>query len=258
VALYISDLAGVKSAATLRRRLTTISRAHDIAGLETPTRRAVVREAWKGIARSFGTASTAKTPARIDELRTMVGALDLDRLIGARDRALLVVGFAGALRRSELVALDVSDVSELADGLRVLIRRSKTDQEGAGYALGLPYGSDPLTCPVRSYRAWLEAAGIQAGPIFRPVTKGGALGLRRLSDRAVAEVVKRTAERVGLDPVVLAGHSLRSGLITSAAEAGVHERAIMRHSRHKSIPVMRRYIHEATLFTENAAAMVGL
>ncbi len=258
VALYISALAGVKAASTIRRRLTTISRAHHIAGLETPTRRAIVTEAWDGICSTFGTATTSKSPTRTAQLRTMIATLDVERLIGARDRAMLVVGFAGALRRSELVALDVRDVTAVADGLELIIRRSKTDQRGAGAKVGLPYGSDSLTCPVRSYQAWLEVSGIEAGAIFRPVTKGGALGLQRLSARAVADVVKRTAERAGFDPAPLAGHSLRSGLITSAAEAGVLERDIMRQSRHKSIPVMRSYIRDATLFKDNAAAQEGL
>lgn len=177
---------------------------------------------------------------------------------GIRDRALLLIGFAAALRRSELVALDVDDVTEREDGLVVTLRRSKTDQEGAGAELGVPFGSDPTTCPVRALRRWYEASGIEAGPIFRPVTRHGVIGEARLTDRSVALVVKRTAERAGLDPVQFAGHSLRAGLITSAAEAGVQERHIMAQSRHKSVPVMRRYIRGATLFQDNAAAAVGL
>ena len=138
------------------------------------------------------------------------------------------------------------------------LRRSKTDQEGAGAQLGVPYGSDPATCPVRALRCWLDRSGIEAGPIFRPVDRHGNLGAARLSDRAVALVVKRTADAAGLDAARFAGHSLRAGLITSAAEAGVQERHIMAQSRHKSVPVMRRYIRGATLFQDNAAAAVGL
>jgi len=258
VALYLAHLAGVKSHATLKRRIATISQAHKRAGYDSPTRSALVELTWKGICRTFGAASAQTTPTRTAEVRLMVEALDLDRLIGARDRALLVLGLAGALRRSELVALDVDDVVETVDGLRVNLRWSKTDQEGVGAKVGLPFGSDLLTCPVRAHRAWLAASGISAGAIFRPVTKGGALGLRRLSASAVAAVVKRSAVRVGLDPTNLAGHSLRAGMITSAAELGVLERDIMRHSRHRSIRVMRRYIEDATLFQDNAAARIGL
>lgn len=257
VALYLTDLAGVKACATLQRRITSISQAHQAAGHEPPTRSMIVRETWRGIRRTFGTASEGKAPARTVEMRAMVATLD-DTLAGTRDRALLLVGFAGALRRSELVALDVADVVENGDGLVVTVRRSKTDQEGAGEQLGLPYGSDPATCPVRALRAWLGASGIESGPIFRPITRHGAMGERRLSDRAVAEVVKRAASAAGLDARRYAGHSLRAGLITAAAEAGVLERDIMRHSRHKSVPVMRRYIRGATLFQSNAAAAVGL
>ena len=187
----------------------------------------------------------------------MVGTLD-DRLIGVRDRALLLVGFAGAFRRSELVALDVDDMADTTDGLVVTIRRSKTDQEGAGEQIGIPYGSDPATCPVRSYRAWLDASGVTSGPVFRAVTRHGRMSDRRLGDAAVADVVKRCARVAGLDPCQFAGHSLRAGLITSAAEAGVAERDIMRQSRHKSVPVMRRYIRGATVWQANAAAAVGL
>lgn len=258
VALYLAELAGVKTAATIRRRLSTISQAHQRIGHDTPTATALVRQTLKGIFRTFGTAAAGKAPARTELIRTMVGTLDLERLIGVRDRALLVMGFAGAFRRSEIVALDVPDITQVAEGLAVDIRWSKTDQEGEGLKVGLPYGSDQLTCPVRAFQAWLEASGIPSGPIFRPVTKGGALGLRRLSANAVADVVKRTAQRAGIDPDDLAAHSLRVGLITSAAEAGVLERDIMRHSRHNSIPVMRRYIRDATLFQDNAAARVGL
>lgn len=258
VALYIADLAGVKAASTIRRRLTTISQAHKKAGLETPTRLSLVSETWTGICNRFGVATSSKAPVRTEVLRRMLETLDLGRLIGVRDRALLVIGFAGALRRSELVALDVREVTEVPDGLELFIRRSKTDQKGAGVKVGLPYGSDSLTCPIRAYRAWLEVSGIANGPVFRPVTKGGALGLQRLSPAAVAQVVKRTAERAGFEPASLGGHSLRSGLITSAAENGVLERDIMRQSRHKSVAVMRGYIEDATLFQDNAAAKVGL
>jgi site-specific recombinase XerD len=257
VALYLADLARTLKPATLQRRLTSISQAHQAAGLETPTSRLPVRETWKGIRRALGVAQHGKAPLLTANVRLMVEQLS-PALIGARDQALLVIGFAGALRRSELVALDVGDVTEREDGLVVAIRRSKTNQDGAGEVLGLPWGSNPSTCPVRSLRRWLDASGIASGPIFRPVDRHGRIAEQRLSDRAVALVVKRSAEAVGLDPRLYAGHSLRAGLITSAAEAGVPERVIMAHSRHRSIPVMRRYIRGATLFQENAAASVGL
>ena len=180
-----------------------------------------------------------------------------DNLLGLRDRALLLIGFAGAFRRSELVSLDVEDVEECAEGLRVTLRRSKTDQEGAGEVKGIPYGRKLETCPVRALRAWLEAAGITAGPIFRSVNRHGQVQPGRLSDKAVALVVKRAAEAAGFDATRYAGHSLRTGLTTSAAAAGVQERDIMRQTGHRSVNMVRRYIREGELFRSNAAAQVG-
>jgi integrase len=177
---------------------------------------------------------------------------------GCRDRALLPLGFAGALRRSELVGLDVDNVCEGTDGLKVHLRRSKTDQEGAGRTLGIPYGSSPVTCPVRAWRAWLEVSGITEGHAFRPVDRHGRIGPRRLSAQAVALVLKRHAARAGLDPAEVAGHSLRAGLATSAAAIGVPERVIAEQTGHKGTAMLRRYIREGSLFRENAAGAVGL
>jgi site-specific recombinase XerD len=168
----------------------------------------------------------------------MVVTLDAS-LAGVRDRALLLLGFAGAFRRSELVALDVADLSFTARGVEVTIRRSKTDQEGAGRVVAIPLGSQAETCPVRSLRAWLEAAGIEAGSIFRAVNRWGRVG-GRLADRDVACTVKRAAERAGLDPAAFSGHSLRAGLATSAALAGKSDRAIMATTGHKSRAMVDR------------------
>ncbi len=181
-----------------------------------------------------------------------------DRLIACRDRALLLLGFAGAMRRSELVGLDVADVVETADGLVVTIRRSKTDQEGQGRKIGIPYGSKLATCPVRSLRAWKARAKITEGPLFRQVNRHGKVLEGRLGDRTVALVVKRAVAATGVDATNYAGHSLRAGLATAAAMAGVSERVIQGQTGHKSLPILRRYIREGSLFRENAAAEVGL
>ncbi|WP_309709653.1 tyrosine-type recombinase/integrase [Armatimonas sp.] len=181
-----------------------------------------------------------------------------DRLIACRDRALLLLGFAGAMRRSELVGLDVADVVEAADGLVVTIRRSKTDQEGQGRKIGIPYGSKLATCPVRSLRAWKVRAKITEGPLFRQVNRHGKVLEGRLGDRTVALVVKRAVAATGVDAASYAGHSLRAGLATAAAMAGVSERVIQGQTGHKSLPILRRYIREGSLFRENAAAEVGL
>lgn len=259
VAAFLTDLErhGAK-AATIRRKLSAISVHHRIAGFDSPRKSILVADAMEGIEREIGTAQTKKAPARTSDVRTMVATLDTSRLIGARDRALLVIGFAGAFRRSELVAFDVADLVERGDWLYATVRRSKTDQKGKGAKVAMPWGSDPLTCPVRSLRAWLAASEITEGPVFRPVTKGGRLSETRLSDRAVAKIVKRTAEAAGMNPDSYAGHSLRSGFITSAAENDTLERHIMRHSRHNSVTVVRGYIEEADLTRDNAATKVGL
>ena len=151
------------------------------------------------------------------------------------------------------MALDVPELVFTAEGLEVLVRRSKTDQEGAGFWIGVPFGLDPALCPVRAVRAWLDAAGIASGPVFRPL-RGRVVLVQRLSDRAVARVVQARAAVVGLDVSRLSGHSLRSGFVTSAARAGKSERAIMDQTGHRSLKVLRRYIRRATLFEENAAS----
>jgi site-specific recombinase XerD len=181
-----------------------------------------------------------------------------DDLAGHRDRALLLIGFAGAFRRSELVALDVADATEGHEGLTVHLRRSKTDQEGQGRTVGIPFGANLATCPVRAWRAWIEASAITEGPVFRSVDRHGHIGTTRLTGQSVAHIVKRHAAMAGLDPEQIAGHSLRAGLATSAAAAGVPERVIANTTGHKGSAMLRRYIREGTLFGQNAAAAVGL
>jgi integrase len=168
------------------------------------------------------------------------------------------MGFAGAFRRSELVALDVDDVTDTDDGLRIVVRRSKADQEGAGEVVGLPYGSNPDTCPVRAWRAWLEISGITGGPAFRAINNRGQMSDRRLTAETVAEVVKRHVKAAGYDPADFAGHSLRAGFATEAFGQGVPEFSVMRHGRWKSSTSMRGYIREGSLFRDNAAAKLGL
>ena len=181
-----------------------------------------------------------------------------DTLQSRRDRALLLLGFAGAFRRSELVAIDLGDLEFNRDGLVVTVRRSKTDPEGQGRRVGIPFGSHLQTCPVRATQAWLEFLDVPSGPVFRPIDRHGHIGTSRLSDKAVALIVKRSAGAAGLPAADLAGHSLRAGLATSAAAAGVSERAIMAQTGHRSVATVRKYIREGSLFLENAAAKVGL
>jgi integrase len=187
----------------------------------------------------------------------MVDATDA-AIIGSRDRALVPLGFASAFRRSELVRLDVEDCAFGKDGLTVTLRRSKTDQESVGRKIGIAYGSNPETCPVRILQTWLELAGIPAGPLFRSINRHGRIQVGRLSDIDVARVVKKLVERAGLDAAKYAGHSLRAGHATRAALGGASERSIMNQTGHRSVQMVRRYIRDGSLFRKNSAGKRGL
>jgi site-specific recombinase XerD len=257
VAAYIAECAGRLKPGSIQRRLNAIAEAHKAAGQESPTHAPIVRNTLKGIRRTLGTAPMQKAPALTDDIRAMVDAADAG-MIGARDRALILLGFAGAFRRSELVSLDVEDCAFAKDGLTVTLRRSKTDQDGQGRRVGIPYGSNPATCPVRTLQAWLELAGITTGPLFRSVSRHGQVRADRLAGIDVARVVKKLAERAGLDGAKYAGHSLRAGHATAAAIGGASERSIMNQTGHRSVQMVRRYIREGSLFRENSAGKLGL
>jgi site-specific recombinase XerD len=257
IAAYIAECAGHLKPGSIQRRLNAIAEAHKAAGLESPTHTGIVRNTMKGIRRTMGTAPAQKTAALTADIRTMVDVAD-DGTIGARDRALILLGFAGAFRRSELVGLDVEDCAFSKDGLVVTLWRSKTDQEGVGRKVGIPYGSNPETCPVRTIQDWIEAAAITCGPVFRSINRHGRVQTGRLSGIDVARVVKKLAQRGGLDPAKYAGHSLRAGHATSAAIAGVSERSIMQQTGHRSVQMVRRYIRDGSLFRDNSAGSLGL
>ena len=259
VALYLTDRAATLRASTLARRLTTINRAHQAADRPSPAtmQNAVVSEVWKGIKRKKGTAQRGKKPFLTPDLRRILAELPQD-LGGLRDRALLLVGFAGGFRRSELAALRAEDLEATADGLIVRLNRAKTDQEGQGRLVGLPYGSDPRTCPVRAVRAWMEQSGITAGPLFRAIGRHGLVSARALHADSVGYLVKRAAGRAGLETTDYAGHSLRAGLATQAAMNGASELDIMKQTGHRSLTTVRKYIREGSLFRGNAATKLGL
>ena len=254
---YIAECAGRLKPGSIQRRLNAIAEAHKAAGLESPTHTGIVRNTMKGIRRTMGTAPAQKAPALTDDIGTMVDPA-ADGTIGARDRALILLGFAGAFRRSELVGLDIEDCAFGKDGLTVTLRRSKTDQAGAGRKVGIPYGSNPDTCPVRTIQAWIELAAITSGPLFRSINRHGQIHPRRLSGLDVARVVKKLAQRAELDAAKYTGHSLRAGHATSAAIAGASERSIMRQTGHRSVQMVRRYIRDGNLFRENSAGKLGL
>jgi site-specific recombinase XerD len=242
--------AGAK-ASTINRRAAAIRYAHRLAGHEPPTSAETVRAVMRGIRRTIGTAKDQKAPATADLIAAMLKHCP-DTLAGKRDRALIALGFAGAFRRSELVALTIADLVEAPDGYRVLIRHSKTDQEGQGQEIAIPRGY--RLRPVEAVQTWLAAAEINDGPVFRPVLKGSRIQATALAAHAVAAIVKRYAVRAGLDPASFAGHSLRAGFLTSAAEAGASVFKMMEVSRHRSVDTLRGYVRRADLFKEHAGA----
>ena len=257
VASYIAECAGRLKVGSIQRRMNAIAEAHKAMGVESPTSSGIVRATLKGIRRTVGTAAEQKAPTLTEDIRSMVDATDTG-IIGLRDRALLLLGFAGAFRRSELVGLDIEDCSFGKDGLTITLRRSKTDQDGAGRKIGIPYGANPETCPVRTVEGWMETAGITSGPLFRSISRHGHIQPGRLSGIDVSRVVKKLAKRAGLDPARYAGHSLRAGHATAAAIAGATERSIMKQTGHRSVQMVRRYIRDGSLFRENSAGKLGL
>jgi site-specific recombinase XerD len=256
VAVYLAALADSgRKASTIERALAGIAWAQRTRGFEWSKGHPAITAVMTGIRRRQTTAPAQKAPVADQELAALLATLD-DSLRGLRDRALLTIGWFGAFRRSELVALTAADVKREREGLVLSVRRSKGDQEGRGAEKGIPYASNHALCPVRALAAWLNASGISEGALFRGVDKHGRLRGAGLSDRTVARIVQRAAEGAGLDPATVGGHSLRSGFATTAARKGKSLDAIMRQTLHKSESVARGYIRHAKLFDDNAA--VGL
>jgi site-specific recombinase XerD len=252
VAAFLAHEAERGSAAsTITRRCAAIRYAHRLADLEPPTNSEKVRATLRGIRRTVGAAPARKAPVLAEMARAMaLGAPE--GLKGTRDRALLLLGFAGAFRRSELVALNVADLEESEDGLKINIRRSKTDQEGHGETIAIIRGG--ACCPVKAVKAWLQASGISDGALFRPVAKGGRLGAERLTDQSVCDLVKAYAERIGLKGADFGAHSLRAGFLTSAARRGASVFKMRDVSRHKSMDVLQAYVRDADMFRDHAGA----
>jgi integrase len=259
VALFIADCASAHKPASISLRMAAISAAHKLKGYESPAlmRHAVVAATWAGIRRTLGTAQQGKAALLTDDIRKMIDALPAT-LRGLRDAALFLVGFASACRRSELAALTVDDLAWVEEGLRITLKRSKTDQEGKGQTIGVPYGSDPATCPVRAMKRWLAAAGITEGFAFRGVLKGGRVQVGRMAGDSIALCIKRGCTSIGKETAQYAGHSLRAGFVTQAARAGCSESSIMKQTRHRSTAMLVRYTRDPNLFRNNAATKLGL
>ncbi|MEC5292105.1 MULTISPECIES: site-specific integrase [unclassified Aurantimonas] len=254
IAAYLATHADVLTPATLTRRLASLSKAHALKRVSSPTTDALVKATLRGIRRRNGSAQRQAKPLLRDDLFAVLGAMG-DRPKDIRDRALLLIGFAGGFRRSELVGLDVTDVEMVRQGLVVTLRRSKTDQAGAGRKIGIPHGRTRW-CPVTALEAWLSASGIEAGPIFRGMTRHGCIRDQRLTGEAVSIIVKERLAAAGFDHEGYSGHSLRAGFATSAAQAGASSWKIRQQTGHASDAILSRYIRVGQLFTDNAAGAV--
>jgi integrase len=251
LAAYLAECAATLAVATLVRRCAAIARAHHARGVPSPTRAEVVRATLRGIRRRCGTAQREARPLLRDELFRTLDSIG-DSMKDARDRALLLVGFAAGFRRSEFIGLDVPDVEIVPQGLVIHLRRSKTDQDGAGRKIGVPFGRTRF-CPVTALGLWREQSGIAEGPLFRPVDRYGRIATERLSGEAISVIVKARVAAAGYDPATYSGHSLRAGLATSAAQAGVAPWRIRQTTGHASDAMLSRYIRDGEMFVGNAA-----
>jgi len=250
---YLADHAGLLSPATLARRLVSIGKAHTTQGITSPAKSELVKATLRGIRRTVGVSQRQVIPALKESVVEMVE--NLTGFKGTRDRALLLIGFAGAFRRSELVAIEYADLEFVAEGISINIRRSKTDQEGIGRKIGIPYARGAV-CPVKALNAWLALSGITDGKIFCSCNRHRLISNEGLSPQSVALIVKQRAKAVGLDAEQYSGHSLRAGLVTSAAKAGVSSWKIKQQTGHKSDAMLQRYIRDSQIFIDNAAGAV--
>ena len=245
---------------TLRRRVAAISRACSIAGEPLDTKHPAIRETLRGIGRRHGSPprrAAALTTVEVKQLLAVCG----DDVAGARDRALFLLGFSAALRRSELIGLDMEHVTWTKMGLKLLIARSKTDAEGAGAEIAIPRGASPETCPVKALKAWLKLAEIAAGPLFRKINRGEKIGTSRLSPDAVRQILLKRAAQAGLKGTLaesVSPHGLRAGFVTTAYRNGVPDEEIMGHTRHRSLTTMRSYVRRAKLSHSSPAGKLGL
>lgn len=254
VAQYLASHAQTHKVATLRRWVASLSKAHQLAGMDNPVNNGLVKAALRGICRSHGTAQREAKPLLREDLFAILSMIG-DRPIDLRDKALLLIGFAGAFRRSELVGLNVPDVEHARQGIILHLRRSKTDQEGQGRKIGVPFGRSQW-CPISHLDEWVKASNITEGPLFRPIGKGGNIQSARLSGEAVNLIVKKRARQAGFDPEPYSGHSLRAGLATSAASAGASAWKIRQQTGHASDAMLNRYIRDGDLFNSNASGWV--
>ena len=261
VSLYLTHLSKNSKISTLRRRLVSISMVHKLKGHYLDTKHPIIVENLMGIRRVKGSIQKGKKPLLISDLKEIINVIDKEKneeIKKLRDRSIILIGFSGGFRRNEIVSLDYEDLDFVQEGLKISLKRSKTDQFGEGYVKGLPYFDNSEYCPVVSIRKWIEISKIDSGPLFRRFIKGSKLSDNRLSDQTVALLIKNYLKIAGIDNRNYSGHSLRSGFATTAAESGAEERSIMAMTGHKSSEMVRRYIKEANLFKNNALNKIKL
>ncbi len=245
---------------TLRRRVAAIARACGVAGHPLDTKHPAIRETLRGVGRKHGSSARRSAALTTTEVTRLVAVCE-DDVAGLRDRALFLIGFAGALRRSELVAINAEHLKWIDDGVKVTIERSKTDEMGEGADILIANGSSAETCPVSSLRAWLDRARITSGPVFRRVNKGATVGANRLSSDAVRQILLKRAYRAGIKGTIaepISPHGLRAGFVTTAYRNGVSDEEIMGHTRHRSLTTMRSYVRRGKLSPKSPAAKLGL
>ena len=256
VSLYLTHLSTKEvKMSTLKRRLVSIGVIHKLKGHYLDTKHPLIIENIMGIKRRKGSIQKGKKPLLINSLKIIINVIDeqkMKEIKKLRDRSILLIGFSGGFRRNELVSLDYEDLEFVEEGLKINLRKSKTDQFSEGAIKALPYFKNSQYCPVVSLRNWLDVAKINSGALFRRFSKGSRLIEKRLTDQTVALLIKEYLQSAGIDNKNYSGHSLRSGFATSAAESGADERSIMTMTGHKSSEMVRRYIKEANLFKNNA------
>ena len=261
IALYLTHLAKFSKISTLRRRLVSISMIHKIKGYYLDTKHPVIIENLLGIKRLKGSLQKGKKPLLINHLKAIINVINqqnFDEKIKLRDISIILIGFGGGFRRSEIISIDYEDLEFVDEGLKINLKKSKTDQYGEGMMKGLPYFENKLYCPVSNLKDWLNKSKIQSGPIFRRFSKGAKITLNRLTEQKVVLLMKKYLKLAGIENTNFSGHSLRSGFATVAADSGADERSIMAMTGHKTTQMVRRYIKEANIFKNNALNKIKL
>ena len=255
VSLYLTHLSKTSKISTLRRRLVSIGVVHKIKGHYLDTKHPIIIENLMGIKRLKGSMQTGKKPILINHLKQIINVInnqDIEEIVKQRNKTMILIGFGGGFRRTEIISIDHEDLELVDEGVKIIVRRSKTDQFGEGMIKGLPYFPNETYCPVINLKNWLKISKIKTGPIFRRFTKGSSLTKHRLTDQSVVLIIKDCLRIAGIENHNFSGHSLRSGFATVAADSGADERSIMAMTGHKSSQMVRRYIREANIFKNNA------